>query len=172
MLLREVQAKLQGKIGLVSEERGSHTHFHLTGPARSNFPTILSLSRGSGELSHRNKKGLAAGLGLRLGEFEDCISCNISGNIVLLALTVYLMLHIHRRRIDDPVVYGRQCSAMNESVCYLLDQVESGKKVTAKERLILDRLLLELQHDFIQQLNACRKRTQRLIKELLGPSAV
>ena len=134
MKRREAQAFLQGKLRLECIERSNHKHFQFPRATGVTLPTVVALSRGDGELSFSNEKGLARSLGLRLDELQTSATCHISGEVVSLALAAYLLVRIDEQLFDDPVVHNDGCKAMAESLHRLLALVGPTVELRKRER--------------------------------------
>jgi hypothetical protein len=131
---REAQAFLKGKLRLECIERSNHKHFQFSRATHVTLPTVVALSRGDGELSFSNEKGLARSLGLTLDELQTSASCHISGPVVSLALAAHLLVHIDKGLLDDPVVHGEGCRAMAESLHRLLALIGPTLELRKRER--------------------------------------
>jgi hypothetical protein len=121
---REVDRILQSKVRLVKTSNANHDHFAFPKTLGIGLPIILALSRGSGEISETNLKGLADGLGMRKDEFTQSLKCHIGRNVIYLCLASHLLHWIEGRLESDPIVYRDGCRGMNRSVLNLLNQIE------------------------------------------------
>jgi len=137
---REAQAFLKGKLRLECIERSNHKHFQFSPATRVTLPTVVALSRGDGELSFSNEKGLARSLGLTLEELHTSASCHISGEVVSLALAAHLLAHIDKGLFEDPVVHREGCRAMAESLHRLLALIGPRLELRKRERDLVVRL--------------------------------
>jgi hypothetical protein len=168
MRKREVESVLKTKLRLHAVDRSHHTHFQFSSTRPITLPTILALSKGDGEVTLTNQKGLARGLGLRLPEFQECSACHICGSVVLLALATELLKVTNERLASDPVVHGPGCRAMGESVRRLLDEVDRNTSLRSAERRVLQRVAGDLAAIPAAHFAGTQERLRALIEIFLG----
>lgn len=94
------------------------------------LPMLLTVSRGSGEITSRNLKGLASNVGMTVGGFRDSARCQIGRECVLMCLAFRLLekaSEMVERTTQDPLVYGEFSQRLSESVALILDEIESHR---------------------------------------------
>jgi hypothetical protein len=92
--IREVRAFLVSKKKLQCDafEGANHVIFHLqVAGSRVPLPAVLTLERGSGEISDRNFKGLADDIGLTKKGLEEGVNCTVGRPCLLLCIVSRLL---------------------------------------------------------------------------------
>jgi hypothetical protein len=164
---RNVDRVLQSKARLVKTARANHDHYTFEKHLGIGLPIILALSRGDGDVSDRNVKGLADGLGMKKEEFAKSLRCHVCGSVMHLCLAVSLTKRVAERMSLDPVVYKDGCRAMAKSVTRLLGLCDAGLKPNHSEVTILNRLDGEIDRCMLSEVSAIKKDIKRLISQML-----
>lgn len=123
---REVDRFLTSqKMKMDSKEGRRHTQYILRlKDKKIPLPYLLTLSRGTGQVSQRNLKGLASDLGLSLKGIEEGIRCPMSRECVLLCLTARLLNHVIELHEKDKVTFNETWLIdSGHSVRLVLDEV-------------------------------------------------
>ena len=167
---REVDRFLQTKLHLTRIHGSNHDHYTFEVALGIGLPTVLALSRHSGDIPNRNIKGLADGLGLKLDELHDSMRCSVSANVVYLCLALHLLRFVSERMSFDPVVHGEGCRAMAKSVMKLLAMVDVRIAPNATEERILDRLIVEIERVNVRALVPAVQSLSIVISKLIGRS--
>ena len=105
--IREVRAFLISKKKLQCDafEGANHEIFHLQVEGRRvSLPAVLTLERGSGEISDRNFKGLADDIGLSRKGLEEGVNCTVGRPCLLLCIVSRLLGKLVERQ--EKLSYG------------------------------------------------------------------
>ena len=148
MTSREIDKYFTGKLKYARDER-RHVHFFpcLDGK-KLPLPTVIALTRGSGDVADRVVGGIARSLGLRENDFRTSVRCEIGAACVYLCQVGYCIEFCSSSLVLDPQVYRENVMAMEVSISYLLhngvDLIMKAKCWNTKERSALDSLIRRL----------------------------
>lgn len=126
MKTREVMAIFEGKLEFSKSER--HRHIGFTVKIRASeipLPTLIRITRASGELPANNVGGLATALGMRETDFAKMVRCRIGRRLVMLSLCLRLLRESKRKMDEEGVVFEPGARAMCQSVSLILDDLEA-----------------------------------------------
>lgn len=111
------------------------------------LPTLITVSRGNGEIANNNFKGIAKALGLSEFELTDSIGCNLGRECVYLCLCARLLKSTKERIIIDPIVHREEeVIEIDNSINIILKDIFSDKIInfSKNEKNILSKRINDL----------------------------
>lgn len=144
--ISELNKFCKTKLQLKKVENSNHTGYELRPKEKVVLPTLIRISRGSGEASSNNIRGIAKALGLTEKELKSSVQCDISKEIIYLSLSVHLLKFVFNQLLIRKNANSKGASAMISSANMILDSlfIKSPNKINKKERQLIMRLIKDL----------------------------
>ena len=125
MRTREVIAVFEGKLELLRSERPRHIGFTVRiGDSELPLPTLIRITRASGEMPANNLGGLATALGMREVDFIKMIGCQVGRTLVMISICLRLLRESKRKMDEEGIVFEAGARAMCQSVSKILDDLD------------------------------------------------
>lgn len=123
---REVISVFEGKLEFSRSERARHIGFTVTiGGADVPLPTLIRITRSSGDLPANNIGGLATALGMREADFVKMVNCRIGRTLVMMSICLRLLRESKRKLDEEGIVFEPGARAMCQSVSRILDDLDA-----------------------------------------------
>lgn len=148
MQFSKVHKALSGKAGMVPFERNRHTEYRYASSGAVKLPKLLTISRGSGEISKRNFNGLSSNVGMQFREFERFCSCSVSASLFTISIASGIFLNVWRDYLSCPDVYAPKLSRLISASKLVLKDLNNS---TEKDFSVDDKKLANRLHKLLRQ---------------------
>jgi hypothetical protein len=144
--LLELHRYCSTKLKLKKTEKHRHTNYEIRPNNKMVLPTLIRISRGSGDAARNNISGIANALGLTYVELQNSVACNIRMECVYLCMCLFLLKYINNSLLIDPLVNMDGAKAMIKSIEFILNEISNvnNKKITENEKKTFERIKKEL----------------------------
>jgi hypothetical protein len=122
---RDLETWLAKKLKYEKNDRRRHIHFLPRIHGRQvPLPTIVALTRGSGDVGDNVVRGIAEALGVRVLDVRRSTKCTVGAACMYVCQAVYCILFCKNCLVLDPTIHQENVAAMGVSVSRLVSAAE------------------------------------------------